>query len=67
MLAYQAAAAHSQSASERESERGTEGERVPALLLLASGASCANGYKKKMFLKTRVEESSLLSDRGSVR
>ena len=33
------------------SEGEREGAPVPALLLLASGASCANGYKKKMFLQ----------------
>ena len=37
--------------SERESEGEREGALVQALLLLESGASCANGYKKKMFLQ----------------
>ena len=38
----------SQPKRERGSERGREreGAPVPALLLLESGASCANGYKK---------------------
>ena len=36
----------SERASEGEREREREGAPVPALLLLESGASCANGYKK---------------------